>query len=70
MMSELARADEVQQLASLANPARQGASMADRMAQTVAPTAPTMLKVAQTAAPTARARRETVGEPKAASEAN
>jgi hypothetical protein len=49
---------------------RQEVSMADPMAQTVALTGPTPLKVAQKAAPMARARRETAAERKAGSEAN
>jgi hypothetical protein len=40
------------------------------MAQTVAPTALTMLTAAQKAAPMARARQETADERKAGSEAN
>jgi hypothetical protein len=43
---------------------------AEPMGQTVAPTGPTTLKVAQKAAPMARARPATVGERKAALEAN
>jgi hypothetical protein len=43
---------------------------AEPMAQTVAPTAPTTLKVGQKAAPMARARQAIAGEQKAGSEAN